>query len=64
MQKVTLARRSAQLRPPRSEPEPPLTAAERRRVVLAALQIQEQRHRLRLVQIAAERRSLLADQRL
>jgi hypothetical protein len=42
------------------EREPPLSAAERRRVALAALQIQEQRHRLQLARIAAERRALLA----
>jgi hypothetical protein len=50
----------AQVDRSRLEHEPPLTAAERRNVALAALQIQEKRHRLQLAQIAIERRALLA----
>ena len=60
---LRLAHRPTQPRPSRFEPDPPLTAAERRRVALAALQIQERRYQLRLVQIQQERRALLAGQR-
>jgi hypothetical protein len=41
-----------------------LTREERRRVALASLEIMERRHRLRLAQIAAERRALLAGAKL
>jgi|HubBroStandDraft_1064217.scaffolds.fasta_scaffold133582_2 hypothetical protein len=60
MRNVPLTRSSAQLEPSRSEPEPTLTVAERRNVALAALQIEERRHRLQLARIAAERRALLS----
>jgi hypothetical protein len=59
MSKLPFAPRRAQFIQSHLDHEPPLTAAERRNVALAALQIQEQRHRLRLAQIAAERRALL-----
>jgi hypothetical protein len=58
MRNVQYAPRLAQTNQSRFEDEAPLTAAERRNVALAALQIQEQRYRLRLAQIAAERRAL------
>jgi hypothetical protein len=64
MQSLPFARRSAQLHPSQSERESPLTTAERRRVALAALQIQERRHRLQLARIALERRALLAARRV
>jgi hypothetical protein len=60
MRNLPLARRLAQIDQSHFEHEPSLTAAERRNVALAALQIQEKRHRLRLAQIAIERRALLA----
>jgi hypothetical protein len=53
------ARRLAQ-REPQGFENQPLTAAERRHIALAALQIQEQRYRLKLAQIEHERRGLLA----
>ncbi len=58
MRNVHRAPSLAQIHQSPLEREPPLTAAERRRVALAALQIQEQRHRLQLARIAAERRAL------
>lgn len=60
MRNLSFARRSAQIDHSHFEHEPPLTAAERRNVALAALQILEKRHRLKLAQIAAEKRALLA----
>lgn len=60
MRNLSFAPRPAQIDPSHLEHEPSLTAAERRNVALAALQIQEKRHRLRLAQIAVERRALLA----
>jgi len=62
MRNLAPARRTAPPRSTQFETELPLTAAERRRVALAALQIQEQRYRIRLAQIAAERRALLASE--
>ncbi len=48
------------LRPSDRDPDRALSSAERRNVALAALQIQEQRYRVRLAQIAAEKRAILA----
>jgi hypothetical protein len=45
-----------------SQSNPPLTASERRNVALASLTVMERGHRLRIVQIQAERRALLASQ--
>jgi hypothetical protein len=42
--------------------EPPLSAVERRNIALASLAIMERRYRLRLAEIALERRSILAGQ--
>jgi hypothetical protein len=60
MRNLASARHTAPLHTAHFETELLLTAAERRHVALAALQIQEQRHRLKLAQIAVERRALLA----
>ena len=59
MRTLQHARRPAQREPQGFENEP-LTSAERRRVALASLAIMERRHQLKLIQIQAERRALLA----
>jgi hypothetical protein len=43
-----------------ADSDKPLTSAERRRVTLAQLQIQEERFRMKIIQIQAYRRELLA----
>jgi hypothetical protein len=65
MRTLLAARHSAQYQNAHSRiaDDAPLTREERRRITLASLEIMERRHRLRLAQIEAEKRSLLAGER-
>jgi hypothetical protein len=62
MRNVHRAPYAAQIDQSHLKHDPPLTTAERRRVALASLAIMERRHQLRIAQIQAERRTLLAGQ--
>jgi hypothetical protein len=56
---IMRAPRLAQVDQSHLKHDPPLTAAERRRIALASLAIMERRFQLRIVQIQQERRALL-----